>query len=383
MSNISNFTKCADCGACVSICPRGAIKQAVVGGFYKPVVEESLCNGCGLCVKACPVNNPTEQQNIIGAYAGSHKDKKLVLQSSSGGAFSALAQFVLNKGGVVYGAVYSDDFYSVEIKGTTTTAIEKMRKSKYAESSVDNSFANIKNDLQRGSTVLFSGSPCQVAGLKRFLGKEYANLICCDFSCGGFPGVGIYKGYIMQLEKRYGSKVVSVDFRPKTLGWETHAVLVEFENGKKYHSDASLDPYFATFLYRHYTVRDYCLQCEFANNHYSDIVLADFWKHRALSNLKAGKGLSLLLANSQKGAALIEELYTTMDMVKVDTESAKYNLKNKQYTDTVLQKRIEFLQAVEEKGLFDAAEQCVLPHGKKKAIIRIKSGVKKMVNRIK
>ena len=149
--------------------------------------------------------------------------------------------------------------------------------------SVGNSFTDVKEQLLAGRSVLFSAAPCQIAGLKSYLGQEYDHLYCCDFTCGGFPSHEIYRVYLDALEQKFGTSVVSVDFRPKKLGWQSHAIEIIFANGRKYLAPAELDPFFYSFIYRHYSIRDNCCSCRYSKFHQSDIILADFWLYRQAS----------------------------------------------------------------------------------------------------
>ena len=186
-NNISTFSKCANCGACYHVCPVSAITLDTQGLYYTLKVDENKCVDCGKCVQICPVNSPVKTQSLRCAVGGFHKRKEVVDQSSSGGAFYALANSVLERGGIVFGAAFSDDFRSVVCADTDHVSLSRLQKSKYVESRVDGAFANVRQALETGREVLFSGTPCQVAGLKRYLNHEYNNLFTCDFSCGGLP----------------------------------------------------------------------------------------------------------------------------------------------------------------------------------------------------
>ena len=206
MNNISRFNGCSNCGACLNICPTKAIAVDNGGLFYEVGVDEKKCVDCGRCVEVCPWNNEREVQNLPAAYGGFAKDKETVAKSSSGGIFSAVADLILKKGGVVFGAVYSKDRHSVIFGSTDEFDLDEIRRSKYTESLVGNSFSEIKNILKTGRQVLFCGAPCQVAGLKRYLEKDYDNLLTCDFACGGFPSHKVFDDYLSALEKNTAQK---------------------------------------------------------------------------------------------------------------------------------------------------------------------------------
>lgn len=358
MNNISAFQKCSNCGACYNICPVDAISVCEDEFFYRPVVDQTKCMDCGLCRKVCPVNEPQQVQQPQRAYAAIHNEERVLKNSSSGGAFRALAEPVLDRGGVVYGAGYTDGVRTVRICSSEQVSLERLQKSKYVESLVGDSFRDVKEKLNCGKSVLYCGAPCQIAGLKRFLGKEYDNLLTCDFSCGGMPSHKMYREWLDWLKTKLKADVVSVDFRPKTFGWNPHSVNVSAKNGRTYSRLAGEDAYFDCFVGKHISVRDYCLECEFANNHYADIILADFWKHRSISKIENGnKGISLLIANSEKGERAIEAISGQVALTTLELEPAAYNLREKPSKPGFCKERVAFLEECREKGFVTAAGQ--------------------------
>ena len=364
MNNIANLNRCSGCGACVQICPVGAIEMQEDPLFFRPAVDPDKCRDCGLCLRCCPVEHPRQQEPIRSAWAAVHKDPQTVRGSSSGGAFSALAQTVLDRSGVVFGACFQDHFRRVKMIGTDQVSLHALRKSKYVESSTGDSFRQVKQLLAQGRPVLYVGTPCQIAGLKGFLGKEDENLLTCDFSCGGLSSHKLFESYLQTLEACYGSQVTDVDFRPKTLGWENYAVRVRFANGRVYHRAARLDPYMHSFLYRHYTTGELCLQCPFSDNHYADLILADFWKHRQFPGWeKPGQGISLILATTQKGETWLQEASQRLQIAQLDTEKAGYNIKKTETTDEHKERRAHFLQQCGREGLWAAAKMDGMPTG--------------------
>lgn len=356
--NISNLKHCSNCGACYNICPKGAISVDEKGTFYTPIVDDSLCINCSICTKVCPVNTNFEGNKPIYACGGWHKDDNVVSNSSSGGVFYGLAQKVLSLGGVVFSAVYSDDNKKVIFASSDDIPLNKMLKSKYVESSVGFNFQRIKNELEKKRNVLFCGTPCQVAGLVRYLGKEYDSLITCDFACGGVPSHMIYHNYLSELEKKYGSRIISVDFRPKTHGWKRYSFRIRFENGKEYIRLGTEDPYLRSFLYGKFTVRDYCLDCKFSVQHASDISIADFWLFEKLSDLKHDNGISLVLCNTQKGKNILDSIGESYVFSKLDLEKASYNNKPRS-SEKRKSKHDDFIKLYEEKGLSLACKKFI------------------------
>ena len=355
--NISDFNQCSNCGACYNICPKNAISINAKGLFYFPEVNAELCVNCGLCAKICPVNGYFENNTPKYAYGGWHKNGQVVLGSSSGGVFYGIAEKILSECGSVFAAAYSEDRKAVSIMSTDEVSLQQLLKSKYVESLVGLSFRKLKADLDSGRKVLFCGTPCQVAGLCSFLGRNYDNLITCDFACGGLPSHHIYQEYLTCLEKRYHSSVMSVDFRPKTHGWKRYAVRICFENGKVYNRLGVEDVYLKSFLYGKCTVRDYCLECKFSDCHASDITIADFWLHEKLSSLRNENGVSLIICNSEKGRVMIDAIEDQFWLTELDLESASYNHKKTETSEEGISKRELFIKLFAEKGLFAACKK--------------------------
>ena len=384
MSNISSLSQCANCGACYNSCPTGAIRVDGEGLFYRVAVDREKCANCGKCLQICPVNSPEMHQNLLSAYYGVNKDHEIVKNSSSGGAFSAIANCILEDGGIVFGACFDDDFRKVVIRSTDEVPLSKLLKSKYVESLVGDSFSHVKYQLSTGRQVLYCGSPCQIVGLKRFLGQEYKNLYTCDFTCGGFPSHEMYRTYIDTLEKRRKSAVTKVDFRPKTLGWETYAIQICFDKGLAYHSPAALDPFFSAFLRKHYSVRESCLNCQFSDNHFSDIILSDFWRYREFAvSEKMPEGISLVITNSDRGEELLERASANFPHGRLDLQKAAYNIKKISFPHDFYGDRNCFLECYQSYGLWKAAKRYCVPPAFKVFVIKVKSVFKYLFWRVK
>lgn len=350
--NISMFKNCANCGACYNVCPQDAISVKKDELFYRPIVDSQKCVDCGMCVKVCPVDQNIIGSNTISAYAGWHKDDRVVMKSSSGGVFFGLAQIILNAGGIVYGASYSNDFKSVEFKSTEEISLSCLQKSKYVESLVGLSFKEIQKNLKDGRMVLFCGTPCQIAGLKMFLKEENDLLLTCDFACGGLPSHKMYEDYVAWMEKKYHSEICHIDFRPKTYGWSRYAIKAQFRNGREYNRLGLEDPYIRSFLYGKYNVRDYCLKCKFSNHHVSDITIADFWLYKELSDLDNSQdGISLILCNTPKGVKAVSSIRGDYLLKEIDVNSASYNNKYTETSEENYKKHEEFLLTYKNRGL--------------------------------
>ncbi len=378
--SITKFKECANCGACYNMCTQDAIFVNDEKTFYRVMVDKDKCIECGLCEKICPINVETDTPQIqTQAYFGKHIDKDVVASSSSGGAFAAFSKIILEESGIVFSAGYTDDFKRVVFKNTDETPLHTLMRSKYVESSVNTAFRQIENELSKERKVLFCGTPCQVAGLKAYLKKEYKNLVVVDFLCGGLASHKMYLEHICDKEKTYGSKIENVNFRPKTAGWEEHALLIDFKNGKKYEQPMALDPYFYSFVSAHLNVRDYCYKCKFANKHISDITLADFWKYRKVTNSpKNHDGLSQVLVNTFKGQQLLEKAFSSMNLNFIKSELI-VDVEARTPTISVMNKRKEFLKTYEKKGLQAAAVDAGMSIGKTAIKIKIKYYIKKNI----
>ena len=375
-----DFEKCANCGACYNICPKKAITVNEDDWYYKLQIDESKCISCGLCKQVCPVNNPTNCQKVIDAYGAIHNNKEIVMKSSSGGVFSAIAQYVINKDGIVYGACFSDDFTLVDICSTKTHTLNQMQRSKYVESRINYVFQEVKQELLNNKLVLYCGSPCQIAGLKRFLKEDYQNLITCDFSCGGFPSHKMYQEYLFYIKKKLRAKsVLEVNFRPKIYGWEKYAIKIK-TNNRVYKKWGFADEYFSCFLKQRLSIRDYCYECSFSNNHYSDLILADLWKSESISKIENNhKGISLVITNSAKGKEIINNLNKEISLTILDTEKASYNLTERKLNEKLFTEHKNFILKCQEKGFLKSMKKYKL---RSSLMFRCKYYVKKILRKV-
>lgn len=240
------------------------------------------------------------------AYAARHKDENIRSDSRSGGVFTALSDYVLEQNGAIYGCILTDDFGAIHIRADNKQDRDRMRGSKYIQSRMHDIYKSVKRDLASGMKVLFSGTSCQIAGLKGFLGKDYANLICIDIVCHGVPSPKVWQSYLSWQETKHGVKVKTVDFRNKTdFGWRSHIETLYFENGQTVNSKA-----FTTLFYGHCILRPSCYKCPYKSvMHPGDITIADYWGiEKAAPELDDNKGVSLVLINDDKGVKAFDEI---------------------------------------------------------------------------
>lgn len=307
---IDHGKHCLGCTACQAACPKDAIRmQSDRDGFIYPFVDQDLCVDCGLCDKACPLNGKSKNNFEMNAYAVQHKDKAVLQESTSGGMFTALSDLILEQGGVVYGAALDPAFKVMHIRAESTADRNRCRGSKYVQSDLGDMFSFVKQDLQGGRPVLFTGTPCQVDGLRHFLQKDYKNLYLCDLICHGTWSPLVWKNHVEMLEKQNHSQMVGYKFRPKDWGWEVHNEVSFFENGGRCHSNA-YSTLSTTIYYSKLAHRPCCHECQYSNlERVSDITIADCRGiEKRESVFHTYDGVSLVLINSAKGAELFSNV---------------------------------------------------------------------------
>ena len=239
-------------------------------------------------------------------FAVQHRDESIRVASRSGGIFTALSDYILELGGVVYGCVLTEDFEAVHVRANSKYERDWMRGSKYIQSRMNDTYRNVKHDLEEGRKVLFSGTSCQVTGLKGYLGKEYENLLCIDIVCHGVPSLEVWKAYLAWQETKNRSKVKTVDFRnKKDFGWRDHIETLCLENGQTINSKI-----FTTLFYGHSILRPCCYECPYKSViHPGDITIADYWGiEKAAPEFDDNKGVSLVLINNEKGNEVFDAI---------------------------------------------------------------------------
>ncbi|HHX72290.1 MAG TPA: 4Fe-4S binding protein, partial [Clostridiales bacterium] len=313
-------TECTGCGACGSVCPVSAITYVPeeLSNTWFPQIDYDTCIRCQKCEDACPALHDYTPSAETTAYAAYAADGKTQLQASSGGVFPALAQEVLSRGGAVFGGAWVDG----EVRHVCVEAPEELWKlsgSKYVQSKVQDAFIRAKALLDSGQLVYFSGTPCQIAGLLRFLQKPYDNLITQDLVCHGVPVPWLWKAYKAFLEEQHRSTLTDISFKDKRSGtWYQYYVTARFENGETYSVPFTKDPYMQLYL-SDVCLRPACYNCKYkGQTRQSDITLADFWGvERVVPEMKHTKGVSLLLLHSEKGHDLFESVRSKLKAAPV------------------------------------------------------------------
>lgn len=313
MLNIENKKDCVGCGLCVNVCPRNCISLEVDSeGFWYPKIDLDKCIDCDLCEKKCPkINefNKLEREEYPKVLAAWNKDSSIRSNSSSGGVFSAMATKIFEENGYVCGAIYDENNLVKHIVTNNFDDLKKLQTSKYAQSDFSNVFKDIKEKL-KNNKVLVCATPCQIASLYMYLGRDYDNLITCDFICHGVNSPKVFKMYTEYLEKKYKSKIKNINLRDKTYGWHDFGTKITFENGKEYIANIYYDSYMIGFLQYDAFLRESCFSCSFRSlPRQSDFTLADFWGIENINKeLDNDRGTSMLLINSKKAYDFLEKI---------------------------------------------------------------------------
>jgi len=328
MIEIVDKNICCGCHACYSICTQQCISlQVDAEGFRYPSVDVVACNGCGLCTWVCPVLKRSHIDNLSDSYACINRNDRIRELSSSGGVFTLIAEKFIDVNGVVFGAGFDDDFNVVHSWTGDVEGLGKFRGSKYVQSCIGDTYKEAREFLKQGRPVLFSGTPCQIAGLRSYLGKDYENLLCLDIFCHGVPSPEVWQLYKQQVEQRYQAKIKRIAFRRKNCGWKLYSVSFSFDNGTEYSQSLTQDLFMRGFLQNLY-LRPSCYACKFKTlSRQSDLTLADFWGiENIIPSLDDDKGTSLVLVNTEKGESMFENLADQMISEKVDVNQAiRYN----------------------------------------------------------
>lgn len=322
-----NKQECCGCSACEQICTYRALKIIPDNeGFLYPVLDPQKCTDCNLCEKVCPMLHGDDvKSEPSDAYAAVNKDINQLLGSSSGGIFSVIATHILELGGIVYGASFDDTMQLQHIGISQIDDLEQLRGSKYLQSNNKNVYSEIKESLKKGKWIYYTGTGCQVAGLKCFLRKKYPTLLTSDLICHGTPSQIIFDAMIAEVEKKYNGKIIKFKFRDKKInGWScsSSSCYIKNKNKIKYLGfDPIMKAYFNAFIAGDMN-REACYNCPFTTvNRAGDITLADYWgisKYHTIENKQ--NGISAILINTKQGEQIIHSLENQIKLVptKID-----------------------------------------------------------------
>ena len=312
---------CCGCEACIQVCGHHAIRMIKDDeGFSYPKIDETKCTQCGLCVKVCMYTKlPEKYHEEQYAYGGYHRDKTVRLHSTSGGAFTAIVDIFCDENYVIFGAV-AHGLYVYHEYIMDKAELDKFRKSKYIQSHIGASFKNVKSFLRQGKKVLFSGTPCQIAGLKKFLSHtDQTRLLTVEVICEGVPSPRFVESYNKHMIKRYGAGIKTLDYRYKNKGslenpilgkWDFEVMYTSLQNHLSFTRDRWFNPFWSIWL-NHLMSRPSCYQCPFTtSDRVADITLGDLWGVHKFSPELYGHngGASLIICNTEKGKNILKAI---------------------------------------------------------------------------
>ncbi len=321
----NNKQDCCGCTACKSICPEQAISMLPdEEGFQYPEVNRNLCVECGLCTKVCSFQNgyaTSDNYDRPEVYALKHKSDEVRKNSSSGGAFTAISDYILSKKGVIYGVAYDENFYVLHQRAETAKERNKFCGSKYVQSDLKEVFSQINEDLKKDRYVLFTGTGCQVAGLRKYLDNTQTDaikLITNDIICHGTPSPLLWDKYLKFIQRE--DELTSYTFRYKEIGWRGYNVKGQFKSGRQKVNTSGIKVY-ANLFSCDLALRPSCYQCQFTNlQRPSDITIGDFWGiEKTRPEIDDNKGISLVLVNTPKGKDIIDELGGCLELWESNT----------------------------------------------------------------
>jgi len=317
---ITDFKNCTGCRACEQKCGKNAIvMQNNSEGFLYPSINESLCNKCGFCEKICPMFRDDLQNDVLDVFAAKSLNKEQMLKSASGGIFPVLAENFLEQNGVVFGCAYDENWVAKHIAIENSGELHKLQSSKYVQSDTLNTYAQAKDFLEQNRRVLYSGTPCQIAGLKAFLGKDYENLVTVDLICHGVPSPELFAKYIEWLGKKMKGKIIELNCRSKELGGWGY----DFKTKTKTkYTNLHLDPYFSA-IFRNETLRECCYSCKYAcGRRVGDITIGDYWGIKRIHpEFYSNCGISAILVNTLNGRNLWERVGNKIEHIQSSFEN--------------------------------------------------------------
>lgn len=351
MIEIKEKSQCCGCTACSSICPKKAIvmKQDEEGFMY-PIIDKSKCVNCGLCDKVCPVKNVKEERFEQKAYIVNNKNDEIRKDSTSGGAFTPIAEYVLNRGGVVFGAAFDKNYNVVHTYVDNKESLTILRGSKYVQSFLGDTFKQVKDFLNDNRMVCFSGTPCQIEGLKKFLQKDYKNLITVDVMCHAAPSPLVWKKYLnYEVSKLKGKKIKKVLFRDKSKYGYKYSTMTIKTDKDEYSKGVESDPYLRAF-FGDLSDRPSCYDCKFKKQcHVSDFTIWDcFVVDNFDKNLDDDKGTSRILINTENGKNIFDKIKENYSYTEVKTQSLVKNVKEMLNSVEMNEERILFFKDLNE-----------------------------------
>ncbi len=359
MINIVEKSKCCGCTACSNICPQKAIEMVKDDeGFLYPSVDKSKCNNCNLCTKICPVLNKKTVEKKQKGYVLNNKEENIRADSTSGGAFTPIAEYVLDRNGVVFGASYNSNLEVIHIYIEKKEELYKLRGSKYVQSFLGDSFKKVKEFLENDRFVCFSGTPCQIEGLKNFLGKDYEKLITVDVMCHAVPSPLVFEKYksFIKKTKLNNEEIESIIFRDKSKYGFKYSTMTVKSSKKEYYRGVETDPFLRSF-FGDLSDRPSCYDCAFKKQyHESDFTIWDcFIAEKFNKKLDDDKGTSRMLVNTEKANQIFDEINNKFEFTEITPEKLTENVKEMTNSVNLPEKRKDFfadINKLDEEAFF-------------------------------
>lgn len=361
---------CTGCHACAAICPKKCIDMKDIGeGFLFPVIHTETCIQCNRCEEVCPVLHIPGSSHQTQVFALKNKDEAERKKSTSGGVFPLLARRILDAGGIIYGAAYDSDFSVKHIAVEDSENLSLLQGTKYVQSTVGRIFPEVKDHLKAGQQVLFSGTPCQCAGLRAFLGKEHENLMLVDLICHGVPSPKVWQTYIDYRARKEngGKRPVKINMRSKVNGWSRYSTEFDYGNGKIARSQNSEDPFIRAFV-GNICLRSSCSECLVkGTERCTDLTLGDYWgiwsQH---SEFNDEKGTSIVFVHSAKGMDMLNWVKDQTEWLEIPSEDAYRENMSMVSSSQPHEKRNEFLDRITSDNFGDVVREYFPPVPAKK-----------------
>ena len=379
---------CTGCHVCMNICPKNCISMKDNGeGFLYPHIDMDKCIDCGRCESVCPVINEPELSRQTLAFAIKSRNDSERTKSTSGGIFPILAKYILNQGGIVLGAAYDENFVVHHILVENKEQLHLLQGAKYSQSRLDDVFSKIKEILQTGRKVLFSGTPCQCAGLKKYLGKEYDNLVTTDLICHGVPSPKVWQAYIDYRSKKEnsGQRPAQINMRSKESGWSRYGYSTEFVYSPDHITKTKngQDLFMKAFI-GNICLRNSCSDCKAKGvERCTDFTLGDYWGiWNQRPEFDDDKGTSVVFVHTEKGRQILNELQDQIDSLQVSLEDAYKENISMVNSSKPHEARDEFIKQVTADNFEELVNQYFPPVEVKKPGVmqRIKGKVKRILH---
>lgn len=346
----SDKIQCCGCSACESICPQECISMIEdKEGFLYPNIDMKKCVGCKLCEKVCPVLNVEKERAFKQeAYIVQNIDEKVCLQSTSGGMFTAIANEVINQGGIVFGAAFDEDFNVKHIGTTSKNEIEKFRNSKYVQSDIRGTYNEVQRRIMEGQLVCYSGTPCQIEGLKRFLGKESDKLITVDVVCRAVPSPLVWRKYVSMQKEKLGEPIDNIRFRDKYYGYKYSSMSFTDKRGKRIYGCGVESDLMHRAFFSNICDRPSCYDCVFKKRYrVSDFTIWDcFQVGRFSKKLDNDRGATRVLVHSDKGRKLFEKIKSNFEYIEIESDIAVAGSREMFESVLLNKRRNEFMKEI-------------------------------------